>query len=124
MYIEPTLAHLDPVEAGIISALMMVILKRHDRMKIGVVNAAGDDWLQEPTDKIDLVRAAVGHTPTNRLIVRDGHRRLGDIVLAHGRGADVIADVQPTVEKVAGPILRGFVDHALEYGYRRHRERA
>ena len=123
MYIEPTLAHLDPVEARIIAALTMVAIKRNDRTKIGVANAAGD-WVQEPTDKLHLVRAGIGHTPITHLIVRDGRRRLGDITLAHGRGADVIADVHPTVEKVAGPILRGFVEHALEYGYRRHRERA
>ena len=123
MYIEPTLAHLDPVEAGIISALTMVAIKRNDRTKIGVLDATGD-WLQEPTDKLDVVRAAIGRTATTRLVFTDGHRRLGDITLAHGRGADVIAEVQPTVEKVAGPILDGFVEHAMEYGYRRHRERA
>jgi len=122
MFIEPTLAHLDPVEARIIAALTMVALKRNDRTKLGVLKETG--WLQEPTDKLHLVRAAIGRAETTRLVFTDGHRRLGDIVLAHGRGVDVIADVQPTVEKVAGPILRGFVDHALEYGYRRHRERA
>jgi len=123
MYIDPTLAHLDPVEARIIAALTMVALKRNDRTKIGVLDAAGD-WVQEPTDKLHLVHAAIGRAETTRLIVLDGHRRLGDIILAHGRGADVIAEVQPTVEKVAGPILDGFVEHAMEYGYRRHRERA